>query len=60
MYLHVDAASSVAMGLYSSLGYEIKDQFEAPMWIKELFGLRDIRYQVKHFGRKRGPVVGGE
>lgn len=60
MYLHVDAASTVAMGLYASLGYEIKEQFQAPSWIKELFGLRDIRYQVKHFGRKRGPLVGGE
>lgn len=60
MYLHVDAASSVAMGLYSSLGYEIKEQFQAPSWIKELFGLRDIRYQVKHFDRKRGPIIGGE
>lgn len=60
MYLHVDADSPVAMDLYASLGYEIKEQFEAPMWIKEIFGLRNIRYQVKHFNRKRGPLVGGE
>lgn len=60
MYLHVDADSPAAMGLYSSLGYEIKEQLEAPSWIKELFGLRNIRYQVKYFDGKKGPLVGGE
>lgn len=57
MYLHVDADSPVAMGLYASLGYKIKEQFEVPLWIKQLFGLRNIRYQVKHFNGRRGPPV---
>jgi len=59
MYLHVDADSHAAMSLYSSMGYEIQEQFEPPRWIKKILGLRDIQYQVKHFNIKKGPVLGG-
>ncbi|CAM9805063.1 unnamed protein product, partial [Ectocarpus fasciculatus] len=52
MYLHVDAASPAATSLYSSMGYEIMEQFQPPSWVKKLLGLRDILYQVKHFNAK--------
>lgn len=56
MYLHVDADSAAATGLYSSMDYEIMEQFEPPSWVKKLLGLRNIRYQVKHFNGRKGPV----
>lgn len=57
MYLHFDAESAEATGLYSSMGYEEIEQFEPPRWAKKLLGLRNIRYQVKHFNGKKGPVL---
>ncbi|CAN0505094.1 unnamed protein product, partial [Ectocarpus sp. 12 AP-2014] len=36
MYLHVDAASPAATSLYSSMGYEIMEQFQPPSWVKKL------------------------
>ncbi|CBJ31964.1 conserved unknown protein [Ectocarpus siliculosus] len=56
MYLHVDAASPAATSLYSSMGYEIMEQFQPPSWVKKLLGLRDILYQVKHFNAKSTPA----
>ncbi|CAM9196502.1 unnamed protein product [Ectocarpus sp. 6 AP-2014] len=56
MYLHVDAASPAATSLYSSMGYEIIEQFQPPSWVKKLLGLRDILYQVKHFNAKSTPA----
>lgn len=57
MYLHVDADSAEATGLYSSMGYEMIEQFKPPRWVKKLLGLRNIRYQVKHLDGKKGPVL---
>lgn len=56
MYLHVDAASPAATSLYSSMGYEIMEQFQPPSWVKKLLGFRDILYQVKHLNAKSSPA----
>lgn len=59
MYLHVDADSDAATSLYSSMGYEIQEQFDPPRWIKKILGLRNVQYQVKHFNGRKGPLLGG-
>lgn len=58
MYLHVDADSPAAIGLYDAMGYETIEQLELPVWIKKPLGLRNIRYQVKHFDGGKGAVSG--
>lgn len=56
MYLHVDIDDPAAAGLYSSMGYESMEQYDAPLWMRQLFGMPTIRYQVKQFkGRRVAP-----
>lgn len=53
LYLHVDLDDPVAMGLYSSMGYESMEQYDAPLWVRRFLGLPTIRYQVKQFKGRR-------
>lgn len=49
MHLHVDLDDPAATGLYCSMGYKSMDQYDTPLWIRRLFGMPAIRYQVKQF-----------
>lgn len=58
MYLHVDLDDPAATGLYSSMGYEGIEKYDAPLWMRKLLGWPTIRYQVKQFkGRKGAPAL---
>ncbi|CAM9859080.1 unnamed protein product [Ectocarpus sp. 4 AP-2014] len=58
MYLHVDLGDPAATGLYSSMGYEGIEKYDAPLWMRKLLGWPTIRYQVKQFkGRKGAPAL---
>ncbi|CAM9329774.1 unnamed protein product [Choristocarpus tenellus] len=49
MYLHVDLGNPVASGLYKAMGYQSMEEYDAPMWMRQLLGLPTIRYQCKRF-----------
>lgn len=57
MYLHVDMGDPAATGLYSSMGYESIEKYDAPLWMRKLLGLPTIRYQVKHFKGRKGTAT---
>lgn len=57
MYLHVDMGDPAATGLYSSMGYESIEKYDAPLWMRKLLGLPTIRYQVKHFKGRMGAAA---
>lgn len=57
MYLHVDLNDPAATTLYGSMGYESMEQYDAPMWMRKLFGLPTIRYQVKNFKKRKSESV---
>lgn len=57
MYLHVDLDDPAPTTLYNSMGYESMEQYDAPMWMRKLFGLPTIRYQVKHLKKRKSGFV---
>ncbi|CAM9176858.1 unnamed protein product [Pylaiella littoralis] len=57
MYLHVDINDPASAGLYSSMGYQSLEKYDAPLWMRKLLGLPTIRYQVKHFKGRKGAAA---
>lgn len=57
MYLHVDMDDPAPTSLYSSMGYESIEKYDAPVWMRKLLGLPTIRYQVKHFKGRKGAAT---
>lgn len=57
MYLHVDIDDPASSGLYSSMGYESIEKYDAPLWMRKLLGWPTIRYQVKHFKGRKGAAA---
>lgn len=57
MYLHVDIDDPASAGLYSSMGYQSLEKYDAPLWMRKLFGWPTIRYQVKPFKGRKGATA---
>lgn len=57
MYLHVDINDPASAGLYSSMGYQSLEKYDAPLWMRKLLELPTIRYQVKHFKGRKGAAA---